>query len=105
VGSFFFPVFALDISPDLKHGYEPLPSIFPVVNLDVLHEPCEVISPHLLCEHAQWSDRLNGGLVALSTQNSTFVSKSVLSREAERFLQAAVAIVLAGWFLQRDVAG
>ena len=94
--SLFFPVFALGVPPDLKHGYEPLPSIFPVVNLDVLHEPCEVISQQLLGEHAQRIDGLNGNLVALSTQNSAFVSKSGLSREAERFLQAVVAVVLGG---------
>jgi len=96
VDSLFFPVFALDIPPDLKHGYEPLPSIFPVVNLDVLHAPREVISQHLLCEHAQWVDELNGGLVALSTQILTFVWNSALSREAERILHAAVPVALGG---------
>ena len=93
--SLFFPVFALDV-PDPKHGYEPLPSIFLVVHLEVLRESCEVISQHLLCEHAQWADERNGGLAALSTQSSTFVWNSALSREAGRILHAAVPVVLGG---------
>ena len=95
-GQSLLPSICARVPPDLKHCYEPLPSIFPVAHLEVLREPCEVISQHLLYEHAQWSEELNGSLVALSTQTSTFVSKSVLSQEAERFLQAAVAVVLGG---------
>jgi len=63
----FFPELTLNFPTDLKHIHEPLASVFLVVHLEVLHELCEVISQHLLCEHAWWVDELNGSLVALGT--------------------------------------
>ena len=63
----FFPVLTLNFPTDLEHVHEPLPSVFLVVHLDVLHELCEVISQHLLCEHARWVEKLDRGLVALGT--------------------------------------
>jgi len=63
----FFPVLTLNFPTDLKHIHEPLPSVFLVVYLDVLPEPCEVISQHFLCEQAQRVDELDGGLVAFGT--------------------------------------
>src|SRR5829696_279076 len=63
----FFPVLTLNFPTDLKHIHEPLPGVFLFVHLDVLHEPCEVISQHLLCEHARRVEKLDRGLVALGT--------------------------------------
>ena len=63
----FFPVLTLNFPTDLEHVHEPLPSVFLVVHLNVLHELGEVISQHLLCEHARRFDKLDSGLVALST--------------------------------------
>jgi hypothetical protein len=63
----FFPIFALDVPANLKHVHEPLPSVLFIVHLDVLHEPREIISQHLLGEHARGVVELDGGLVALGT--------------------------------------
>jgi len=41
--SVVFPELTLNFPTDLKHIHEPLPSVFLVVYLEVLPEPCEVI--------------------------------------------------------------
>ena len=63
----FFPELTLNFPTDLEHVHEPLPSVFLVVHLNVLHELCKVISQHLLCEHARRVDELDSGLVTLGT--------------------------------------
>jgi hypothetical protein len=63
----FFPVLTLNFPTYLEVVYEPLPSVFLFVHLNVLREPCEVISQLLLYEHAWRVKKLDRGLVARGT--------------------------------------
>lgn len=69
-----------EVAVDLEDVHEPLLSVFFVVYLDMLHEPCQVTSLHLLCEHTRRVvDELDGGLVSLGTRSFAIRSNSTLS--------------------------
>src|SRR5829696_1487394 len=59
ISALFLPVLTLYGLADLEDMHEPLPSVlFVVYLLDTLHELCEVIFQHLLCEHVRRVDEL-----------------------------------------------